>query len=144
MRPQVVVFITFAVCALGVPLALSFPSVANAAMSPCYDKAMSQAALHQCADADARASQQRLDAAYATLQKSVSGAELRGVQADQREWLDYRNANCKSVSNVDLPDAGSRAPEVNLECVALRNEQRITYLKWRASSPDFRQQHAMP
>ena len=85
-----------------------------------------------------------MDDAYAKLEHTVSGAELRDVAADQRAWQAYRKANCESVSGVLRSDSGSMAPMVNVECYTQRNKQRLAYLRWRAQSPEDRDRHAMP
>ncbi len=136
-------FLAFA-CALGAAGMLCASGVAAAATGPCYVKASSQTDLNRCADADARASPRRVAAAYALLKKHVFGAELRGVVADQRAWNAYVTANCRSASNVELPDSGSIAPMNNLQCVTERNKQLVAYLHWRAESPEQQQRQPMP
>ena len=143
MRKLPAVLVASVVGVLGA-FAILHPAGPATADNACYNKAASQAELDRCADARARVSQRRVDAAYAALQKTVSGAELRGVQSDQRAWQAYRKANCESVSSVLLPDSGSMAPMINLECYTQRDEERAAYLRWRGESFEQRDKHRMP
>ena len=70
-------------------------------------------------------------------QVNVLGAEIfqllrddrarRDSNAAQRAWLNYRKADCFSMS--DLFEGGTEAGVVDAQCVASRNEQRIKDLR---------------
>ena len=53
-------------------------------------------------------------------------AKIRFIAA-QRAWLDYRRADCLSLS--DVFEGGSEAPVLDAQCTADRNEQRIKDLR---------------
>ncbi len=110
---------------------------------PCRKHAATQVALENCAAAGERASQMRVDAAYAALEKVVRGAELRSVRADERAWLTYRKLNCASASGLGAPGSGTIATFVALTCLTVRNKQRAAYLQWRAD-PQRRNSQPMP
>jgi uncharacterized protein YecT (DUF1311 family) len=70
-------------------------------------------------------------------QVNVLGAEIfqlfgddrarRDFNAAQRAWLNYRKADCFSMS--DLFEGGTEAGVVDAQCVASRNDQRIKDLR---------------
>ena len=70
-------------------------------------------------------------------QVNVLGAEIfqllgddrarRDFNAAQRAWLNYRKADCFSMS--DLFEGGTEAGVVDAQCVASRNDQRIRDLR---------------
>jgi len=97
---------------------------------PCTGKPSNRNTLQQegCAEQQIL----RTDARINTLASSVFGrlpdraAKIRFIAA-QRAWLDYRRADCLSLS--DVFEGGSEAPVLDAQCTADRNEQRIKDLR---------------
>jgi uncharacterized protein YecT (DUF1311 family) len=60
---------------------------------PCGD-APNTLAVVECTEAKTKAWDQRLNAAYATLQRAADPAQREPLRKAQRLWVQYRDANC--------------------------------------------------
>jgi uncharacterized protein YecT (DUF1311 family) len=61
---------------------------------PCGDRP-NTLAIVECVDAKAKVWDQRLNAAYGTLQQRSSSGQVDALRTAQRLWIQYRDANCR-------------------------------------------------
>ena len=91
---------------------------------PC-DQATSTSAMAECRDMQAKHWDQRLNKAYQTLQRDVAPAQRKPLQAAQRLWIKYRDANCGFYAAGD----GSIARVLAADCVQSMTKQRACELE---------------
>ncbi|MDJ0387100.1 lysozyme inhibitor LprI family protein [Roseomonas sp. E05] len=92
------------------PLAILF-SIASGAHLPLAEPAgqetdgclapLNTAAIVTCLDTEAEAWDQRLNTAYAALQKRIFPQQREPLRAAQRLWIHYRDANCRFYGAQD-------------------------------------------
>jgi uncharacterized protein YecT (DUF1311 family) len=61
---------------------------------PCGDRPNTPAIV-ECVNAKTKVWDQRLNAAYGTLQQRSSGEQAEALRTAQRLWIQYRDANCR-------------------------------------------------
>lgn len=125
---------------LASPLAFGAPAVS--VPSACWDKAMTQMQMNQCADADFRSADQSLNQVYRQMRSVAAGDANNGtpnspdyLQAAQRAWLSYRDKECLSRTNGGprAPGAGSMASMAYAICLTALTNARVA---------DLQKQHA--
>lgn len=104
----------------------------NAPDSPCKSPA-SNAEMTACFISASKTADERLNKTYNRIREVLSADEQRDLQAAQRLWLGFRDANCSAERN--LYAGGSAAPMVYAACVEADTRQRTSDLKamygWR-------------
>lgn len=104
----------------------------NAPDSPCKGPA-SNAEMTACFISASKAADERLNKIYSRIGEVLSANEQRDLQAAQRLWLKFRDANCSAERN--LYAGGSAGPTVYAACVEADSRQRTNDLKamygWR-------------
>jgi uncharacterized protein YecT (DUF1311 family) len=104
----------------------------NASDAPCHAPA-SNAETTACFIQASKAADERLNKTYAQIREVLSLDERRDLQAAQRRWLKFRDANCSAERN--LYAGGSAAPAVYAACIEADTRQRTSELKamygWR-------------
>lgn len=104
----------------------------NAPDSPCKAPA-SNAEMTACFVSASKAADERLNKIYSRIREVLSADEQRDLQAAQRLWLKFRDANCAAERN--LYAGGSAAPTVYAACIEADTQQRTSDLKamydWR-------------
>ena len=100
--------------------------------STCLDKAMTQPEITACMAEDARAADKRLNAAYADLLRYLDPGQREQLQAAQRAWLAFRDADCGFWGAGDF----SLAATNHLSCLADLSNQRAHELEgWPPNAP---------
>lgn len=104
----------------------------NAPNSPCNTPA-SNADVTVCFISASKTADERLNKIYSRIREVLSADEQRDLQAAQRLWLKFRDANCSAERN--LYAGGSAAPTVYAACIEADTRQRTGDLKamygWR-------------
>jgi len=104
----------------------------NAADAPCKN-AGSNAEITQCFVDTNRAADKRLNEFYGQIKKAIDGEEWAKLQAAQRLWIQFRDANC--LAEQKLYEGGSAASMVYYACLEADTRQRTKELKtmygWR-------------
>ncbi len=104
----------------------------NAPDSPCKGPA-SNAEMTACFISASKTADERLNRIYRRIREVLSADEQQEMQAAQRLWLKFRDANCSAER--DLYAGGSAAPMVYAACVEADTRQRTNDLKvmygWR-------------
>ncbi|HET7206203.1 MAG TPA: lysozyme inhibitor LprI family protein [Terriglobales bacterium] len=104
----------------------------NAPDSPCKAPA-SSAEMTVCFISASKVADERLNKIYAQIREVLSADGQRDLQAAQRLWLKFRDANCSAEKN--LYAGGSAAPMVYAACVEADTRERTSDLKamysWR-------------
>jgi uncharacterized protein YecT (DUF1311 family) len=96
------------------------------------DNATTQAAMNQCAAADAKAADAALNAAYGKAMKGLAPPLQTKLRAAQRAWIGYRDAHCGFVS----AGGGSVAPMVRSSCVAEVTKARTKEIESATQCPE--------
>lgn len=97
---------------------------------PCTGKPNSRTTVQQegCAEHQILATDSRINALAKSIFSRLRDAlAQRRFIAAARAWLNYRHADCLSLSDVD--EGGSQAPVTDAQCTASRNGQRIKDLR---------------
>jgi uncharacterized protein YecT (DUF1311 family) len=89
------------------------------------------AMLNICADADYQAADAKLNAAYKNIVSSNDRASNKLLQAAQRAWIAFRDAEC-AYSTADS-EGGSIHPMEVSQCLTKLNNERIKQLTSGAS-----------
>jgi uncharacterized protein YecT (DUF1311 family) len=92
--------------------------------APCGDKS-NTLAIVACVEAKAKAWDQRLNAAYTTLQQRISEGQREPLRAAQRLWVQYRDANCRFY---DAQDGTIRQIQA-AECLRAMTQDRAIELE---------------
>jgi uncharacterized protein YecT (DUF1311 family) len=104
----------------------------NAPDGPCQS-AGSGAETTQCFFKASQKADGDLNQIYAQIRTILDPEDFQKLQAAQRLWLQFRDANC--IAERDLYTGGSAAPMVYLACMEADTKQRVTELKtmygWR-------------
>jgi uncharacterized protein YecT (DUF1311 family) len=111
-----------------VALAAVPPSVSeSASKSTCWDTAQTQMALNQCAEADLKAADADLNAAYKQLMARPDEAFKQRLRAAQRAWVAFRDAHVAALYG------GSTEGSVRPMCAALTlrdlTQERVKQLR---------------
>jgi uncharacterized protein YecT (DUF1311 family) len=113
------------VTALAVMTALPAEAeIFEAGFQPCGEKT-STLAVVECVQAKTNAADQRLNAAYKTLQARVDAAQRQPLLSAQRLWVQYRDANCGFYGTQD----GSIRQVQGAECTRSMTEDRARELE---------------
>ena len=103
----------------------------GAAAPRCTNPAGSQRDLTDCAQAQERVAQQRLDRSYRALGCHLEAAEKAQIEASQRAWEAFRNADCEFWAGD-----GSISPTNKALCRANLANQRARELdEWPPNAP---------
>jgi uncharacterized protein YecT (DUF1311 family) len=104
----------------------------NAPDAPCRGPA-SNAETTACFISASKTADEQLNKVYVRIREILSADEQSDLQAAQRQWLKFRDANCSAERN--LYAGGSAAPMVYAACIEANTRQRTTDLKamygWR-------------
>jgi uncharacterized protein YecT (DUF1311 family) len=104
----------------------------NAPDSPCKAPA-SNAEMTACFISASKTADERLNKICNRIREVLSADEQRDLQAAQRLWLEFRDANCSAERN--LYAGGSAVPTVYAACIEADTRQRTSDLKamygWR-------------
>ena len=84
------------------------------------------AAMHECISAEHKLQDQHLNRAYKALMAETSPARKKQLQAAQRLWLQFRDANCNFYAD---PDGGTLAGIAAADCMLQMTAQRAQELK---------------
>ena len=93
----------------------------------CWDSAMSQASMNQCAGSDLQRSRDRMQSLLRELRSRLDSESRRGIDSVQRRWDAYSRAQCRWEGAAY--DGGSMRPMIEASCLAQRTEERIAVLK---------------
>jgi uncharacterized protein YecT (DUF1311 family) len=92
--------------------------------------------VNECAMLQQRKTEKRLDAAYASLIKSLNRADAPGedysgrkkaVEASQRAWIAFRKADCDAIYKIN--ESGSARTVAFHNCLQKHAERRMVDLK---------------
>jgi uncharacterized protein YecT (DUF1311 family) len=104
----------------------------NAANAPCQ-AAGSGAETTQCFDEAAKSTDLELNHFYRTLQTKLAGEDQEKLRTAQRQWLQFRDANC--AAERQLYTGGSAASMVYQACLEAdtraRTQELHTMYDWR-------------
>jgi uncharacterized protein YecT (DUF1311 family) len=104
----------------------------NAPDAPCQGPA-SNAETTACFISASKSADEHLNEIYVRIREVLSADEQKDLQAAQRLWLKFRDANCSAERN--LYTGGSAAPMVYAACIEADTRQRTIGLKvmygWR-------------
>jgi uncharacterized protein YecT (DUF1311 family) len=104
----------------------------NAQDAPCQAPA-SNAEMTACFISASKTADERLNKIYIRVREVLSSDEQKDLQAAERLWLKFRDANCSAERN--LYAGGSAAPTVYAACIEADTRERTTDLKamygWR-------------
>ncbi|MFD1711759.1 DUF1311 domain-containing protein [Ottowia sp. GY511] len=99
----------------------------SASYRSCMDKASGvTASMIDCIGVELQRQDQRLNAAYRQFQQTLKPARRQQLQAVQREWLQYRQANCRFQGD---PDGGTAARVAGNACVLAMTATRARELE---------------
>ena len=93
--------------------------------SACWKTAKTQLELDQCADADARGADQRLNKAYQAVLGQLDEGERKLLVEAQRAWIAFRDKDCGFWGS----GGGSIAPMEAANCVASLSNDRAKELE---------------
>lgn len=103
----------------------------NAKDAPCQTGPNSE--ITRCFFEEAQRADRELNLLYSRIRQILSSTERRQLQAAQRLWIQYRDANC--AAERDLYGGGSAAPMVYGACLAADTRERTAELNvmygWR-------------
>lgn len=102
----------------------------NAPDSPCKPPA-SNAEMTACFISASKTADERLNKVYSRIREVLSADEQRDLQAAQRLWLKFRDANCSAERN--LYARGSAAPTVYAACLESDTRQRTNVTSRRCT-----------
>ncbi|SFN04569.1 Uncharacterized conserved protein YecT, DUF1311 family [Izhakiella capsodis] len=97
-------------------------------------KATTQAEMNQCANADYKNADSELNLIYKHVLKSTSGEHKSLLQAAQRKWIEYRNADCQFQTFKSK--SGTVWPMNFSTCLENKTRQRTKELKEMLSCPE--------
>jgi uncharacterized protein YecT (DUF1311 family) len=99
---------------------------------PCQTPA-SNAETTACFIQKSKTADEQLNNTYERIREALSPDEQKDLQAAQRLWLTFRDANCSAERN--LYAGGSAAPTVYAACIEADTRQRTSGIKvmygWR-------------
>lgn len=119
-------------CALALLVALGAPAHADdigltPALDPCLEKAGGiTTEMVNCIGAETAIQDKRLNTAYKNAMAMLTPARQKELQAVQRLWLQFRDANCKFAFD---PDGGTMAHIDSSDCVMTMTAQRAHELE---------------
>lgn len=97
------------------------------ALEPCLAKAGGvTAAMVDCAGAETKVQDARLNDAYRQAMAKLTPARQKELQAVQRLWIQFRDANCKFAFD---PDGGTMAQVEASGCVMTMTAERAQELE---------------
>ncbi len=96
----------------------------NAADAPCKDIGPNSSET-QCFLDEFHKQDKELNRVYREIEKALS-PDQNGLQASQRLWIQFRDANC--ASEKALYDGGSAAPMVHAACMEAVTRRRVAEL----------------
>lgn len=103
----------------------------NAKDAPCQSGPNAEQT--QCFFKEAQAADRELNLVYNKIRTALSPTDQSKLQAAQRLWVQFRDANC--AAERELYDGGSAAPMVFQACLGADTRQRIAELNvmygWR-------------
>jgi uncharacterized protein YecT (DUF1311 family) len=85
-----------------------------------------QAEISQCAIAEYQRADKELNQPYSELKKTQDAAVFAKLQAAQRAWVGYRDANCDA--EAALYEGGSIVPTIRADCLESLTRERIKEL----------------
>jgi uncharacterized protein YecT (DUF1311 family) len=104
----------------------------NAPDAPCQGPA-SNGETTACFISASKAADEQLNKIYVRIGEVLSADEQKDLQAAERLWLKFRDANCSAERN--LYAGGSAAPMVHAACIEANTRHRTIDLKamygWR-------------
>ncbi|MBT9331135.1 lysozyme inhibitor LprI family protein [Paracidobacterium acidisoli] len=98
----------------------------NAAGNPCQSIGPDSSET-QCFITASQAADRELNSFYGKLRAHLRSDDLSNLQAAQRLWMQFRDANCKA--EYDLYEGGSAGPMVRAACIEAVTRQRTAELK---------------
>ena len=90
------------------------------------ENAKTQLEMNECADAAYRAADKELNAYYASLKEKLEANLVAKLQAAQRAWIGYRDANCEA--EAALYEGGSIQPTIRSNCMERLTRARLEEL----------------
>jgi Uncharacterized protein conserved in bacteria len=96
--------------------------------------AQTQSEMNQCASADYKKSDNELNMTYQQVLKLTSGEQRNLLQSAQKEWIRFRDADCK-FQTFKSSD-GSVNPLNTALCLQSKTEQRTKELKSMLNCPE--------
>lgn len=125
-------------CAAALALALAAPAGAadraaiearySRAFGDCIDKAMATADQIACAGAEYERQDRALNAAYRRALGKLTPAQQTKLRAAQRNWIGWRDANCRSMEDIGWGSLSRVA--ANLCMVDMTIERTIDLEGW--------------
>jgi uncharacterized protein YecT (DUF1311 family) len=92
-------------------------------------QAQTQAQITACVDAEANSADASVEKTYASVRRRLSGRRRALLDAAQRTWRTYRDAECASVGGAFA--GGSIEPTYRASCRADLDRSRIAALRWQ-------------
>ncbi|HYZ15903.1 MAG TPA: lysozyme inhibitor LprI family protein [Candidatus Acidoferrum sp.] len=120
------------VAALALMLTTIGPVPVAAAIAPSADacaRAQTQALITACVDMEARNIDATVNKTYLSVRRHLSGRRRTRLEAAQRTWLAYRNAECDAVAGVF--SGGTIEATYRASCRADLDRSRIAALRWQ-------------
>jgi uncharacterized protein YecT (DUF1311 family) len=90
-------------------------------------EANTQMEINQCLAAAYQRAGQELNEQYSNIMKKQDSADQDHLQAAQRAWIKYRDANCEAAAA--LYQGGSIQPSVRAECLRRNTRARADELR---------------
>lgn len=101
---------------------------AAARPDPCMG-AQTQAQITACTDMEARLADQTVDKTYASVRRRLPARRRAALDAAQRTWVAYRDAECTSVGEAFA--GGSIEATTRDACRADLDRSRLAALRWQ-------------
>jgi uncharacterized protein YecT (DUF1311 family) len=106
------------------------PSASAAAPSAdACTHAQTQAQITSCVDTEASRADALVEKTYRSIRRDLPARRRTLVDASQRAWRAYRNAECAAVGGAFV--GGSIEPTYRASCRADLDKARITALRWQ-------------
>lgn len=120
--------VVLAVVIVGLFLSMTGSTVgqSNKAGNQACENAKTQSEMNQCSAAAYRAADKDLNAVYGSLKEKLDPDLFVKLQAAQRAWVAYRDANCEAESA--LYEGGSIQPMIRSSCLERATRSRIDEL----------------
>jgi uncharacterized protein YecT (DUF1311 family) len=112
---------------LAIILACLTVSAQSKSFNACADKSSSTMEANDCLEAGWKASDRKLNQTYTSITRKISGTRLQDLRIAQRDWVQFRDANCKNASEIDTGVSGGVV--VLYSCLDTTTRHRITELE---------------
>jgi uncharacterized protein YecT (DUF1311 family) len=110
----------------GAPARAAENSGLSAEYERCMAKAMSSADMLGCASTEIRVQDAALNTAYLALLRRLEAPRTGQLREAQREWLEFRRANCAYAAN---PGGGTAARVAGATCMARMTAARAREMR---------------